>query len=220
MKKNFWFTSDTHFGHKRIPLYAKRKLFLNKEESKSAEKIWNSSSFVSWSPSWNSIKKMNEHLINKINQYVKKDDVLWHLGDFCFAKKEELESSVEKYLSQINCKNVFLIRGNHDDPKIYSYFKESYDVKEIIVRNKLIVMNHYAQAVWRKSHSGSWMLYGHSHSTAENWLDQTMPGRLSMDVGVDNVYKIKGEYRPISFEEIEEIFLKRSGNSIDKNEFS
>ena len=215
-----WFTSDTHFGHKRIPLYAKRKIFLNKEELRSAEKIWNSCSYVNWSPSWNSIHKMNEHIINKINKCVKKNDILWHLGDFSFSKKNEIEISAKKYLDQINCKNIFLIRGNHDDSKIFNLFKESYDIKEIIVHNKLIILNHYAQAIWRKSHSGSWMLYGHSHSSAENWLDNAMPGRLSMDVGIDNIYKIKGEYRPISFKEIEELFKKRSGVSIDVNEIS
>lgn len=60
------------------------------------------------------------------------------------------------------------------------------------------------------------MLYGHAHGAAEDWLDSQMPGRLSMDVGVDNAFKIFGEYRPISSDEIGELFSSRNGFQVDR----
>lgn len=212
-----WFTADTHFSHRRIPLYTKRKFCLSRDEQNMVDSIWHNSGPTSsrWAPSWESIRKMNDYLINKINEFVGKNDILWHLGDFCFAQKNKIEEHAKKIRDRINCKNVNLLWGNHDDEKISQFFNNCYQRYELRNKSKLIVLSHYAQAVWNKSHNGSWMLYGHSHSTAEEWLDKTMPGRLSMDVGVDNIYKIMGEYRPISFEEIENIFKNRRGTSID-----
>ena len=69
-------------------------------------------------------------------------------------------------------------------------------------------MCHYAHVVWEKSNKKSWHLYGHSHGQLETTMDDNFPNRLSMDVGVDNVFQIFGEYRPISFEEIRAVFEK------------
>jgi len=80
----------------------------------------------------------------------------------------------------------------------------------------MIVLTHCAHAVWEGSHQGSWHLYGHSHATAEKALNDFMPGRRSIDVGVDNAFIVFGEYRPIAFDEINEIFQQLPGNSIDK----
>lgn len=216
-----WFTADTHFGHRKIPFYAKRKFCLNNEEADTLEKIWqNKNIHNDWVPCWASIARMNDHLIKKINEYVGKDDVLWHLGDFCYGKKKEISIAAKKYRDKINCKNVFLVRGNHDRPDINHIFSGSYDYFELDVDSCHIVLSHYCHAFWNKSHYGSWMLYGHAHGTAETWLDEHMPGRLSMDVGVDNVNRIVGEYRPISFEEIKYIFSSKNGFNIDGNKIN
>jgi hypothetical protein len=64
------------------------------------------------------------------------------------------------------------------------------------------------------------MLYGHAHGSAEEWMDFYMPGRLSMDVGVDNAYRVLGEYRPFSFPEISSIMKSRRGFQMDKGRFT
>lgn len=217
-----WFTSDTHFGHRKIPLYAKRYFCLSAKEKREVDLIWSeggpaSSKWHRWAPSWESIDKMDNYLIKKINEHVRPEDTLWHLGDFGFSPKNKIEEYVQKNIKKINCKNIFLCWGNHDSKKTEKFFKNCYERFDLKHKDKLIVLSHYAQAVWNKSHNGSWMLYGHCHSTAEDWLDKSMTGRLSMDVGVDNIYKIYGEYRPISFEEVEKIFCKRKGISIDNS---
>jgi len=213
--RNVWFTADTHFGHRKIPFYANRRFCLDQDEIQTLEAILQNKNFYNdWSPSWASISRMNDHLIKQINDHVDKDDILWHLGDFCFCKKNA-ESEARKYRDRINCKNIFLVMGNHDKKEIQKVFSGSYEVQEITVQTKKIVLSHFSHSFWNKSHSKSWMLYGHAHGTAEDWLDQHMPGRLSMDVGVDNIFRIFGEYRPISFKEIAQLFSSRNGFQID-----
>jgi calcineurin-like phosphoesterase family protein len=216
--RKVWFTADTHFGHNKIPFYAKRKFCLDEQESEKLDSIWrNKSMHNDWAPSWASIARMDDYLIRRINDCVAKDDILWHLGDFCYGKKGKLAETARKYRERINCKNVFLVAGNHDSPEVKRAFNGNYEYFELKVSSRIIVLSHYCQAFWNKSHAKSWMLYGHAHGSAEQWLDENMPGRLSMDVGVDNVFKVLGEYRPISFDEVSTLFSARKGFHIDGN---
>jgi calcineurin-like phosphoesterase family protein len=163
---------------------------------------------------------MDAHLIAKINEYVKPEDTLYHLGDFAFNRR-----SMDTYYGirkQIKCKTIHFVFGNHDDTleqkreyleKIFASYPEY--LKEVHVNNQHIVLCHYSMAVWNKSHRGSWNLYGHSHAGAEENLDEILPDRRSMDVGVDNAYRLLGEYRPFSFNEVKQIMDKKSGCVID-----
>jgi calcineurin-like phosphoesterase family protein len=212
--KKVWFTADTHFDHRRIPLYAKRKFCLDQEELDRLDES-PPSTRNTWAPSWSSVARMNDHIIEQINSRVDQDDILWHLGDFCWGRKGELLASARKFRDRIRCRNVFLVMGNHDSDEIGSAFDACHRYKEIKVGSLNIVLSHYAHCFWNRSHYGSWMLYGHAHGTAEEWLDSHMPGRQSMDVGVDNVARLTGEYRPISSEEIAVLFSSKKGCQID-----
>lgn len=187
-----------------------------------ARQIWEDRSQrrSTWAPSDESLSRMDDHLVDQINKKVAPDDILWHLGDFCFWKRGERFRLAKSYRERIRCRNFFLIAGNHDSPEIKDAFDGYFDYKEIKVHSKNIVLSHYAHCFWNRSHYGSWMLYGHAHGSAEQWLDLNMPGRLSMDVGVDNAFKLLGEYRPFSFREIAEIMEKRAGFHPDKNNFT
>lgn len=219
--RDIWFTADTHFGHRKIPFYAKRKFCLDKKELNELEEIWNKKTFSNdYVPSWASISRMDDHLIKKINDYVKKEDVLFHLGDFCWNKKSKIAETAKKYREKINCNNIFLIMGNHDYPEIKNFFNDCYDIHDLKINSKHIVLSHYCMSFWNRSHNKSWMLYGHAHGTAEDWLESNMPGRLSMDVGVDNIFKLFGEYRPISFDEVSKIFSSKKGFHVDGNKLS
>jgi calcineurin-like phosphoesterase family protein len=213
-----WFTADTHFGHKKIAYYASRRFCLDDGEQKILDTIrHNRSMSPDLAPGWAAVSRMDDHLIRQVNEHVRKEDILWHLGDFCWGRRGYAEETARKYRERINCRNVFLVAGNHDSPGVRSVFSECHDMRELKIGPKQIVLCHYAQAFWNRSHSKSWMLYGHAHGSAEEWMDQNMPGRLSMDVGVDNVFRLLGEYRPISFEEISSIFSSRKGFHIDGN---
>ena len=54
------------------------------------------------------------------------------------------------------------------------------------------------------------MLYGHSHDS----LEYEAWGK-SMDVGVDAAFRILGQYRPFSYEEIKAIMDKRDIKVLD-----
>ncbi len=214
-----FFTADTHFGHSNIIKYCKRPFLseVDKQEFDARKGNWDNSP-INWRIAKESVEMMDKTLIDNINAIVKEEDTLWHLGDFAFGIKDNYANVVEGYRRRINCKNINIVWGNHDQPwKAKHVFKQNYDLTDIEApgyRHR-IIMCHYAMAVWEGSHRGNWQLYGHSHTTAEPWMDKHMPQRRSVDVGVDNAKLLLGSYRPFSMEDLEKIFLKRDGFSMD-----
>jgi len=117
----YWFCSDLHLGHANILKYAGRTLFMTKEDLDIYNSLIDKSEeeqrkFII---SQQSLRNMDKTLIRNINERVKKDDILFHIGDFCFrntigGKKGEGSLNRAKYYEkQIKCKAIFLA-GNHD----------------------------------------------------------------------------------------------------------
>lgn len=195
MIKNIFFTSDTHFGHRNIIKYSNRP--------------------------FPDVEAMDDHLISQINAHVMEDDILWHLGDFSMyshskGKNGSYYAACKKYRDKIKCQNVNIVWGNHDDDSIQDLFSEACHLKELRLENyPIIVLCHYAMAIWNKSHRSAIHLYGHSHGMAEPWFNRNMPGRRAIDVGVDNTYKIIGDFRPWSIQELLSHFNNRKGYWFD-----
>lgn len=170
---NYHFTSDVHQYHKNIIKYSDRP--------------------------FTSVEEMNYKIIENWNRVVKPEDVVWQLGDFCFAKIDK----IEEFLSQLNGQK-YAVLGNHDD-EIIKYkdqllekglFKEIVPYKELTIHNQKINLFHYGCRIWNKAHYGSWLLYGHSHGSLP-------PYGKSVDVGVDSEWVLKEKvYRPFNFWEI------------------
>ncbi len=175
---NYWFTGDTHFGHANIIKYCNR-------------------------PFKDSVE-MNETIISNWNKVVKRDDLVYHLGDFCFGKTD---AEFDIYFKRLNGLIVF-IKGNHDRlawknrHKFYAYH-DSYHEIEIGEQN--ITLCHYAMRVWNKSHYSAWHLYGHSHGSLSD-----DPHSLSFDCGVDC-----HNFTPINLEQVKEIMSKKLFKPID-----
>ncbi|MEA3422012.1 MAG: metallophosphoesterase family protein [Acidobacteriota bacterium] len=136
---------------------------------------------------------MDEELIKRWNEVVKKGDIVYHLGDFAF---DNIQQFRERLKGQIH-----LIKGNHDTSslKLYkSLFVTVSEIKRVKTFKPHIVLNHYAMRTWKGFHGKTWHLYGHSHCTLRE-LDN-----LSFDVGVDcwNFY-------PVSYEQVEEKMEKK-----------
>lgn len=177
-----WFSSDFHFGHKNITGPAV-------------------SSWKGGYRDFDSVHEMNKTITNTVNKYVKEDDVLYFLGDFAFGGHENIPS----YRHSLVCQTIHLLRGNHDGhiDKYRSLFASINDVIWCKDRkDRPIFMSHYSHRVWEGSHKGTLHLYGHSHGSIPDY------GK-SMDVGVDVAYKMFGEYRPFSIEEIIKIMDKK-----------
>lgn len=224
MSKIF-FTADTHMGHGNIIKYTNRPFLTDLDKKALAENggkwnngRWKGDGASEWRISRDAIDMMNDELTDNINAMVGEDDILWHLGDFAFAPRDRYVHKCEFYRRRIRCQNINIIWGNHDEPHLIRHlFKEAYDLHKIPIPGERasIVLCHYAMAVWDGSHRGNWQLYGHSHTTAEPWMDQYMKGRRSLDVGVDNAKKLLGAYRPFSMEDLSRIMRSREGFSMD-----
>jgi calcineurin-like phosphoesterase family protein len=206
---NIFFSSDWHFGHQNI----------------AGPKI------SSWSKGFrdfDSVSDMDRVLLDSINKTVGPDDVIFFLGDFCFGGHVR----TPLYRDRIVCQNIYWLKGNHDQhqPKYKDKFLwvgdndeiidkvnritiEPYNAALVTVRGQKIVLSHFKHAIWEGSHKGYWHLYGHSHSSAEHWEI----GK-SMDVGVDNAYRLLGEYRPFSLEEIGKFMSQREIHNVDHHD--
>lgn len=190
MNNSLYFISDTHFSHKNIIPYSNRP--------------------------FSSIQEMDEKFISNWNELVKSTDIIWHLGDFGFLPLKDLKILFRRLNGNKN-----LLIGNHDKSIIQNqsillnegfinslqHYKE---LKGFLLDKKMIVLNHYAQRVWNKSHYGSYMLYGHSHGSLP-------PYGLSVDVGVD-CKEITSEYRPIHLDEIIKYMTNREVKVVDHHQ--
>jgi len=78
-----WLCSDHHFGHANIIKHCDRP--------------------------FNDVNHMDNELIERHNSLVAPNDLVYHLGDFCFDTPEVCMF----YLERLNGKFIF-IRGNHD----------------------------------------------------------------------------------------------------------
>ena len=186
---NIWFSSDFHLDHLNI----------------SGQKL---SSWKSGYRDFDSLSEMNETILKSINKVVKYDDVLYFLGDFCFKNHK----NTPNWRNRINCRNIHLIRGNHDTHiDLYKdYFSSIQDVLTVKHGSggHTFFLSHYSHRIWYGSHKGVIHLYGHSHDSISDY------GK-SMDVGIDAAKRITGEYRPFRLEEIQTIMNKKEVQIID-----
>lgn len=201
-----WFTSDTHYHHKNIV------------RGTSEWEIAQTGSHQSVRD-FDTLEEHNKTLVDNFNNLVKKDDVLYHLGDWSFGGFDK----ILEFREQLNCENIHLIFGNHDHHieankiiheghdgllRTQDLFKSVAHYRELAINGQKIILCHYAMRVWNKSHHNSFHLYGHSHATLSDY------GK-SMDVGIDSAYKLVGNYRPFSFTEVQSILSKRDTTIID-----
>jgi calcineurin-like phosphoesterase family protein len=181
---------------------------------------WKGKFASDWRMTREAVEMMNNAMIDGINANVGMDDTLWHLGDFCFAPRGKYHEHARMYRDRIHCQHVNIVWGNHDRRREMSgLFEQEYDLVTVEAQGQRarMVLCHYALAVWDGSHRGNWNLYGHSHCNAEKWMDEHMPDRKSMDVGIDNAYRLLDEFRPFSLEEIRTMIMGRLGHTMDQH---
>ena len=214
-----FFTSDTHYNHSAIVLgttqWITPPLSYTDWPSPEERLKYASSNYLR---DFATIEKMNAALVEGINKTVGQEDTLFCLGDWSFGGIE----SISAFRNRLNCDNIHLIFGNHDhhiqnkDKNLQDLFSSVQYYREISVGKCRMVLSHYAHRIWNGSHQGSLHIYGHSHSNLE-----TKPNGKSMDVGVDNAFKLLGEYRPFSFHEVKSLLDQREIVFLDHhNEFT
>jgi calcineurin-like phosphoesterase family protein len=130
---------------------------------------------------------MDEKLIENWNNTVTPQDVVVHLGDFTLEPKV----IARQYRERLHG-NIIFIKGNHDHwitkEKRYEYHKK--------VGVNHVYGTHFPLRTWPKSFANGVNLHGHCHAQlAPHWFNQ-------LDCGVDNAFRLVGEYRPLSYGEV------------------
>lgn len=160
----YFFTSDEHYGHANIIEYCNR-LF-------------------------NSLDEMNNTIIARHNEKVGKNDIVVHVGDFCWAKN--YEEAQKRYISKLNGNHIF-VKGSHDRwlPKSAKFIWRK------MIEGQFVVACHYAGRTWERAYHKSWQVYGH-------WHEERGDEGLQYNVCVD-----LNDFYPVSFDYLKEIMTKR-----------
>lgn len=134
--QDVWVTSDLHFGHVNICKFTK-------EDGSKVRP-------------WDTYEEMDEELIKRFNEYVKPTDKCYILGDVAINRR------ALKTLERLNCKELVLIKGNHDIFRLNEYtpyFKDirAYHVfKDVLLSHIPVHPNEFYR--WKGQ------LHGHLHS--------------------------------------------------------
>jgi len=185
-----FFVSDTHYGHVNLC-----KGTSNWGDARPGDMR-----------DFDSLSEMNDTIVKNINDVVGENDVLIHFGDFSFGGI----NNIWEFRKRINCKNIYLIFGNHDEKIIDNKVLPNhlnlesqyiftwcghYQEFEIIypqlnkahkaLRYKFVAM-HYPIASWPDMNKGRVHFHGHCHLPSH----RKVHNNRSMDVGLDgNAFK-------------------------------
>ena len=139
--KDFFVTSDTWFGRPQILQIANRLQF-------------------------NDIEDMNKQLVKNWNKKVKKNDIVFHLGNFAWDPQ-----TARKILKKLNGQIYFLI-GSNDEAllDVQSEFDNLSIIEDQIIEIPQYdsVLCHYPLEIWNGKDSGTIHFHGHtvfSHKT-------------------------------------------------------
>lgn len=189
-EQNIFFTSDTHFWHKNIIKFCNRP--------------------------FSSIEEMNDTIIENWNKVVGENDIVFHLGDFCFCGSDKFKDIIEKLNGRI-----YLILGNHDWKTIKNHhtskFEGIYQQLAIKVNGRKIYLNHFPFLCYGSSYKNNpvWALSGHTHickirNTGKDFERMNYLFPTQYDVGVDF-----NDYTPISFKEVKEKIEFQVANNVN-----
>ena len=155
-----WFISDTHFDHANIIKYCARPFI--------------------------SVKEMNRILLKKWNTVVRKNDLVYFLGDMSFGRHSRKPSY---WLRRLNGKVIY-IKGNHEKIKL----GKSSEFLEYKGHRFLLV--HDPESNYVNSFDG-WIIHGHKHNNDLINYPLINKERRSINVSVEVI-----NYEPISIEQI------------------
>lgn len=106
-----WYTADHHFNHHNIIEYTGRP--------------------------FKTVAEMDRVLIEAWNSCVRPGDFVFHLGDFCFHKRDD----PAEYLNKLNG-TVCLICGNHDRKRVWRRMPFSCERMEAYIGEFHCLLNH------------------------------------------------------------------------------
>lgn len=157
------------------------------------------------------IEHMENCFIDTTNSMVKPNDTLVIAGDFCWKA-----TRVGHFRQRLNVKTIRFVYGNHDARSAGKHFSTADDMLFLKVMDKHFHVAHYPLVSWCKMRHGGMSCYGHAHSLAEEMLDSIWPYRNSIDIGIDNAYRLFGTFRPFHIDEV----IERCSNAPERIDHS
>ena len=166
---NYWFTSDQHFGHRKMAIL--RGFYTPPPKGEYEDpKVLKSA-----------LTSMNETLIDNYNRVVGSKDIVYIIGDFSFQREDQAIKTLKRLKGQIT-----LVEGNHDRKR--KKMLRAFSKVERICYAKIggidIVMCHFPMLVWHKHQYGAFHFHGHSHGNLHLYNPEYYMRRVA-DVGVD-----------------------------------
>ena len=189
--------------------------------------IFHKQPFIWQARGYSSPEEHAEDVLDKINEVVAPDDMLFLLGD-TFLNVPSVQACKD-WLGRIKCQQVAILFGNHnagisdlcreqwgDDNEYYpveiSFGKYIYGhYLEVEINGKLCTLSHFPLAVWNKSHHGAFNLHSHNHGTFIPSLPSDKTAKR-LDCGRDVFDK------PVSFKEIREIMKLKNTEIVDHHD--
>ena len=147
-----------------------------------------------------SVEEMNEEVIKRWNERVSKDDIVYMMGDFALCSKQKKKEILQKLNG-----HIYLIKGNHDEGSIKSY----YDIGFERVYEHPIIINNF----WILSHEPMFIneampyvnIFAHVHNNPQYCSSGS------------NFVCVSGErtnFYPVSFDDIEELLEYNHSNGL------
>lgn len=188
-----WFTSDTHFGHKKIALI---RGFADADE-------------------------MDNTLVANWNRQVAPSDTVFHLGDLSFMKTEPTLEVLKRLNGKIKLvpgnhdDPKMMAQAASRLGERFAILPPLATVKLSIAQPdgtsevERLVLCHFPMMTWNRSHFGVPHLHGHSHGS----MRYPNPAAKIHDVGVD-----PNGLAPVSLDEILRIMSNKTIVSWDRHE--
>lgn len=155
-----FFTSDTHWFHKRIIGFCGRP--------------------------FKSVEEMNEAIVERWNSVVSNKDEVYHLGDLSFGTREQTSSLLDRLNGNIGLVRGNHDLKRRVRPGTYeklAWVKDYHEMSQKRYGQKVLLL-HYPMQSWNSSHFGSYHLHGHEHGGGSNRVNGRLLRRL--DVAVES----------------------------------
>lgn len=120
-------------------------------------------------------------VIKSINDTVDTDDTITILGDVAYKKDSDLNRHTGTLIKSINCKNKYLVIGNHDVLPIDNYLRYGFSGVYDKIITKDYVFTHFPENI----EPGKINIHGHSHGCREYW-------DMSPERHIDAYWKMNG----------------------------
>jgi calcineurin-like phosphoesterase family protein len=168
---NTFFIGDTHFGHKGIITFEATRPYRP----------------------FDTIEEHNEELVRRWNSVVRKQDLVWHLGDFCFG-------SVNIAIAgRLNGRKK-LVMGNHDTYPTAEYLKYFEKLYGAIGVGEDFLLTHIPVDAGQFER-WKYNIHGHLHTNRIMRYDDIMQIQVENECYI-NVSAEQINLTPISIEEI------------------